>query len=173
MSWNSRNMRVWKVVNNARYIEQSIEFMEKWVLRCSNPSTQISAATTSEHIQADVLIEDEIAALQAREHRAYLELLELSTVIDLLLSRKLAGLPGPPPHQTMWLSPFEPPLTLIRIWDDYPRAHMLKHLGFAVGTGGSVNQQTLPASYGQKVSLICGVFQTTVKEQSAIQTGSP
>lgn len=131
--WNIRNEHLLRVVNNIRDTQQCIEFLEKWLLRCSNPSTQISKATPGEHIHADVLIKDEMAALEVRRILARSTLMELSTAIDVLLRHKLAGVPYPPPPQTTGFNPFDPPLTLIRIWNDDSHSPYTESLGFRCG----------------------------------------
>lgn len=131
--WNIRNKRLCRVVYETRDIEQCIEFMEKWILRCSDPLSQVSKATTGEHIHADVLIEDEIAGLKTRKILTRSTLMELVTATGVLLRHKLAGVLTQPPLQTTKLIPFDPPLTLIRIWSDDSHSPYTEPLGFRCG----------------------------------------
>lgn len=99
--------------------EQAIQFLEKWLLRSSDPASHILDAALGECITPgnDIPIQD----VQA-----------VSCAMEVLLRHKLKGIKSPT-RATMRLNPFDPPLTLIRIWDDNSHTIYTKSLGFRCG----------------------------------------
>jgi hypothetical protein len=132
--WNCLNKQLLSATTNIRDDEQAIQFLEKWFMRSSDPASHISDAALGEYIAPgnDVPIKDVQAVLQKRGTRTRNTFLELLSAIDVLLRHKLKGIESPI-RATTWLNPFDPPLTLIRIWDDNSHTLYTKPLGFRCG----------------------------------------
>jgi hypothetical protein len=115
--WNCLNKRLLSATTNIWDDEQAIQFLEKWLLRSSDPANHISDAALGECVTGNnVPIKDVQAMLQERRVHTRNTLLELSHAIDILLKYKLKGIESPT-RATRRFNPFDPPLTLIRIWD--------------------------------------------------------
>ena len=132
--WDCLNKQLLSATRNIRDDEQAIQFLEKWLLRSSDPASHISDAALGEYVTPgnDVPIKDVQAMLQKRGDRTRNTLLELSSAMDVLLGHKLKGIESPTPATTQ-LNPFDPPLTLIQIWDDNSHTPYTKSLGFRCG----------------------------------------
>ena len=134
VEWNRLNKHLLSATTNIRDDEQAIQFLEKWLLRSSNPLSHISDAALGDCVTSDndVPIKDIQAMLQERRVCTRNKLLELSRAMDMFLRHKLKGIESPT-RATVQLNPFDPPLTLIRIWNDKSHTIHTKSLGFRCG----------------------------------------
>jgi hypothetical protein len=132
--WNCLNKQLLSITTNIRNDEQAIQFLEKWLLRSSDPASHISGAALGECVTPGngVPINDVQAALEKRGVHARNTFLKLSCAMDVLLGHKLKGIESPT-RATTRLNPFDLPLTLIRIWDDNSHTLYTKSLGFRCG----------------------------------------
>jgi hypothetical protein len=134
IEWNCLKKQLLSATTNIRDDEQAIQFLEKWLLRSSDPVSHISDAALGECVTPinDVPIKDIQAVLQERGVCTRNKFLELSRAMDMFLRHKLKGIESPA-RATVQLNPFDPPLTLIRIWNDNSHTLYTKSLGFRCG----------------------------------------
>ena len=134
VEWNCLNKQLLLATTSVRNNKQAIQFLEKWLLRSLNPLSHISDAALGECVTSDndVPIKDIQAMLQERRVCTRNKLLELSRAMDIFLGYKLKGIESPT-RAIVQLNPFDPPLTLIRIWNDKSHTIHTKSLGFRCG----------------------------------------
>jgi hypothetical protein len=130
--WNCLNKQLLSTTTKIRDNEQAVQFLEKWLLRSSDPASHISGELRGKFIAPGYAIKDVQAELQKRGTHSRDTFLELSSAMDVFLRHKLKGIECPT-RATMRLNPFDPPLTLIRIWDNNSRSPYTKSLGFRCG----------------------------------------
>lgn len=144
--WNCLNKQLLSATTNIRDNEQVIQFLEKWLLRSSDPASYISDAALGKSVTPgnDVPIKDVLAGLQKRGDCPRNTYLELSRAMNVLLRHKLKEIESPTRATiyTTRLNPFDPPRTLIRIWNDELHTLYTESLGFRCGIGRSVSRRT-------------------------------
>ena len=131
-TWNLLNKQLLSTTTNIRDNEQAVQFLKKWLLRSSDPTSHISDAPLGKYIAPGIAIKDVQAGLQKRETHSRDTFLEYSSAMNVRLRHKLKGIESPT-LATLRLNPFDPPLTLIRIWDDNSHSPYTKSLGFRCG----------------------------------------
>jgi hypothetical protein len=131
--WNEQNAELLRRTLLILYDELSVAFLEKWFLRCSDPTIPLSNLVLSlDETELTPPLESIREMMHERQERAASMLLIILDSVDVLLQHKLLAVENPTRNVT-WDSSFDPPPTLIRIWDDHSHTQYDHFLGLRCG----------------------------------------
>jgi hypothetical protein len=131
--WNETNAELLSRTEVIRYWKQAAQFLEKWFLRCSDPTTPISTISLPlQEMELAMPLKDLKNMLGKKQQSATAAFQTIFKSVYTLLQYKLKAVEIPT-RNTLWTNPFDPPPTLIRIWDASSYTKYSDALGFRCG----------------------------------------